>query len=79
MGIIVSGYALNQLSRGCYMPITASNEGYILYLIYCLYGPQVQTMLYIYIYLLVTYAYKGPFNPPYLVLKTRHLDDNDNY
>ena len=30
--IIVSGYALDQLSRGCYMPITASNQGYILYI-----------------------------------------------
>ena len=24
-------------------------------------------------------AIKGPFNPPYLVLKARHPDDNDNY
>ena len=30
--IIVSGYALDQLSRGCYMSITASNQGYILYI-----------------------------------------------
>ena len=31
--IIVSGYALDQLSRGCYMPITASNQGYILHIL----------------------------------------------
>ena len=43
--IIVSGYALDQLSRGCYMPITASNQGYILY-------------IYIYIYLFI-YLYHG--------------------
>ena len=30
--IIVSGYALDQLSHGCYIPITASNQGYILYI-----------------------------------------------
>ena len=30
--IIVSGYALDQLSHGCYMPITASYQGYILFL-----------------------------------------------
>ena len=38
--ITVSGYALDQLSRWCYMPITASNQGYILHinptLIYCI-------------------------------------------
>ena len=28
----VMGYAIDQLSLGCYMPITASKQGYILYL-----------------------------------------------
>ena len=65
-------YALDQLSRGCYMPITASNQGYILYIyIYicvcvcvcvrvcvCIYVSMYVCMLYVCIYAHIhVYAY----------------------
>ena len=48
--IIVSGYALDQLSRGCCMPITASNQGYILHIYIYNY---IIYIYYIYIYMCV--------------------------